>query len=113
MAVFTAARMTALRPGQSPPPVRIPIRCIVSDIAQTSFVVSPLHPGRVLRTSCGSSLFGRRGARPVPSLAQTLPTDHGAVLQDIQASGGTKHVWSHEHFVVYLDNLSWSSTSLK
>jgi hypothetical protein len=38
MAVFTTARMTALRPGQSPPPVRTPMRRIMSDIAQTSLL---------------------------------------------------------------------------
>jgi hypothetical protein len=47
MAVFTAARMTALRPGQSPPRVRRPIRCIVSDIAMTSS--EKLHNEQALR----------------------------------------------------------------
>src|SRR5262249_2759481 len=57
IAVFTAARMTALRPGQSPPPVRIPMRWIVSDMAPPSLhhrqvAPAPVPPsGRVCHTT--------------------------------------------------------------
>src|SRR5271166_984640 len=38
MADFTAARMTALRPGASPPPVQMPIH-LISDIVRVQLLV--------------------------------------------------------------------------
>src|SRR5918999_5881489 len=42
----TTARMTALRPGQSPPPVRIPMRAMLLLRVDGLPAIFPLGPGR-------------------------------------------------------------------
>src|SRR5450631_4027528 len=65
------ARMTAFSPGQSPPPVRIPIRIGVL-LAQVRH-----HPGAARRPSTwpvASLSMGRR-------LEQTVAATHGALVE--------------------------------
>src|SRR5260370_39910940 len=73
------ARMTALRPGQSPPPVRTPIRISVLLSSGAH------HPGAARRRSTwpvASLTVGRR-------LDQTVAATHGALVEGerVVASG--------------------------
>src|SRR5512147_2209463 len=76
-AAFTTARITALRPGQSPPPVTMPIVLLKARPPPSAYLANP--PTRLLRLGCFGVLYvprldavfdperrGRRVIEPAP-----------------------------------------------